>query len=195
MFLARWLPTVVAFPVGGLLAIQTVGSNDGPLTAALGSALAGLVIGVAQWLALRSHGFSPRWVLATMVGMAVGGALAAVVTGAGTSVGALAVTGAVIGAFVGAGQATQLGRGPRVATAWTALVTATWAIGWLISSNVIVDAERGYFIFGLSGALLVTVLTGLTMRWILARRPGSVHTAGPAPITAVGGTSRTAAAR
>jgi hypothetical protein len=40
--------------------------------------------------------------------------------------------------------------------------------GWLITANVIVDAERGYFTFGISGPLLVTVATGLTLRWVLA---------------------------
>jgi hypothetical protein len=187
MFLARWLPTVVAFPAGGYLAIQTIGSNDGPLTAAFGGLLVGAAVGVAQWLALRSHGFGPRWVIGTAAGMAVGSALAAVLTGAGTSVGALVITGSVIGAFVGAGQATQLGRGPRTATAWTALVSLTWAMGWLISGNVIVDAERGYYVFGLSGALLATVATGLAMRWNVANRPAPPRAGDPsttAPVAA-----------
>ncbi|MFC8796554.1 hypothetical protein ACFT2C_02375 [Promicromonospora sp. NPDC057138] len=184
MFFARWLLTVLAFPAGGWLAIQTVGSNEGPLSAAVGGLLAGAVIGVAQWLALRSRGFGPRWAIGTAAGTAVGSALAAVLTGAGTSVGALVLTGSVIGAFVGAGQATQLGRGPRTATAWTALVSVTWAVGWLISGNVIVDAERGYYVFGLSGAVLATVATGLALRLILAKRPTPPRTDDPSSTTA-----------
>jgi hypothetical protein len=39
--------------------------------------------------------------------------------------------------------------------------------GWLITANAIVDAGRGYT-FGISGPLLVTVATGLTLRWVLA---------------------------
>ena len=51
MTFKRWLPTFLAFPLGGLLAIETVGSLDGPLAAAAGGLLAGAVIGGGQWLA------------------------------------------------------------------------------------------------------------------------------------------------
>jgi hypothetical protein len=184
MFFVRWLPTVLAFPVGGYLAIQTVGSVEGPVTAALGGLLAGAVIGIAQWLALRSHGLGLRWAIHTAAGMAGGSALAAVLTGAATTVSALVVTGLVAGAFVGAAQATQLGRGRRIAGAWTALVSLAWATGWLVSANVIVDADRSYFSFGASGALLVTVATGLTLRWIFADRRDPLHSVGTSPTTA-----------
>jgi hypothetical protein len=168
MFFVRWLPTFLGFPAGGFLAIQTVGSVEGPVTAALGGLVAGAVIGTAQWLALRSRGVGPRWAIHTAVGMAAGSAIAATLTGAATTVGALAFTGLITGAFVGAAQATQLRRGRRLAGAWTVLVGVAWATGWLVSANVIVDAERGYFSFGASGALLVTMATGLTLRWIFA---------------------------
>lgn len=171
MFIARWLPTVIAFPVGGLLAIQIVGSLEGPLTGAVGGLLTGAVIGAGQWFVLRSHGLRARWVALTAGGMAAGSALAAALAGTSTTIGALVVTGLVIGLVVGALQATQLRRGARVASAWTALVGVTWGVGWLISGNVIVDAERGYYIFGLSGALLVTLATGVTLSRILATRP------------------------
>lgn len=174
MFIARWLPTILAFPVGGFLAIQIVGSLEDPLTGAVGGLLAGAVIGAAQWLVLRGHDVGVRWVALTAGGMAGGSALAAALTGTATTIGALVVTGLVIGLVVGAAQATQLARGARVASAWTALVGLTWGAGWLISGNVIVDAERGYYIFGLSGALLVTVATGAALSRILSARPAPV---------------------
>ena len=168
MFFVRWLPTVLGFPVGGWLAVQTVGSVDGPLTAALAGLIAGAVIGTAQWLALRQRRVGLRWMIHTAVGMAAGSAIAAVVTDATTTVNALAVTGLITGAVVGATQATMLRRGTRIAAAWTALVSLSWAVGSLITANVIVDAERGYVTFGASGALLVTVATGLALRRVLA---------------------------
>ena len=109
MTLKRWLPTFLAFPLGGLLAFETVGSATGPATAAAGGLLAGAVIGVGQWLALRNEGVDRRWPLFTAAAMTAGSALAAAATGAGTEVSDLVLTGAVAGAAVGAAQGLLLG--------------------------------------------------------------------------------------
>jgi hypothetical protein len=173
----RWLPTFLAFPIGGLLAIETVGSLDGPLSAAAGGLLAGAVIGAGQWLALRSRGIGRRWVAYTAAAMAAGTALATAVTGAGTELADLMLTGLVAGAAVGAAQSTLLGRGRRVSVAWTAVTAASWPLGWLATWAVVgLDAERGFYVFGASGALLVTVLTGLALRRMLAA-PGATNDA------------------
>ena len=179
MFLARWLPTVVAFPLGGYLAVQSVGSIDGPLAAAAAGGLAGAVIGLAQWLALRPFGVGPRWVALTTVGMAAGSAVSAVLTGAGTDVQSLVLSGLVTGAAIGGAQAVALGRGPAARAAWTGAVTGAWALGWLTTSSIGVDVERGYAVFGLSGTLVATTLTGL----VLARLVGAGQLA---PATVVG---------
>src|SRR3954447_19723960 len=84
MTFKRWLPTFLAFPLGGLLTIETVGSLHGPLSAAAGGLLAGAVIGTGQWLALRTRGIGPRWIAHTAVAMSAGMALASVITDAGT---------------------------------------------------------------------------------------------------------------
>lgn len=42
----------------------------------------------------------------------------------------------------------------------------SWAAGWLVTTNVIVDAENGYVAFGSSGALMATTVTGLVLRRI-----------------------------
>jgi hypothetical protein len=168
MAFTRWLPTFLAFPLGGLIAIETVGSREGPLSAAAGGLLVGSVIGVAQWLALRSRGIGPRWAVYTAAAMAGGAAVAAAVTGADTDLAAVMLTGLVVGAAVGAAQATLLARGPRAAAAWTAVTAAAWSLGWLATWVTIVDSERGHHSFGASGALLVTVVTGLLLRRVLA---------------------------
>jgi hypothetical protein len=54
-----------------------------------------------------------------------------------------------------------------------------WAAGWAITANVIVDAESGYVTFGLSGALLVTIVTGIVLR----RTLGSSRAVTPAAAT------------
>jgi hypothetical protein len=177
MFL-RWLPTFLAFPLGGYLAIETVGPVDGPLTSAVGGLLAGIVIGLAQWLALRSHGLGLRWATQTTAAMAAGSAVAVALAGIADTVAELVVTGLITGAVVGAGQALALRRGLRVGAAWIAFTSLIWGAGWLVSGNVIIDADRGYYSFGASGALLVTAATGLALARVLGRRaaPGQAGT-------------------
>jgi hypothetical protein len=165
MTLKRWLPTFLAFPIGGWIAVAAVGSVDGPATAAAGGLLAGAVIGIGQWLALRSHGLDRRWALYTAAAMTAGSALAAAVTGAGTDVADLVLTGAVAGAAVGAAQAALLGSGRL---AWTAVTALSWALAWLVSSQVLAQqADEGFVVFGSSGALVATVLTGLALRRVV----------------------------
>jgi hypothetical protein len=160
MTLKRWLPTFLAFPLGGLLAFETVGSATGPATAAAAGLLAGAVIGVGQWLALRNEGIDRRWPLFTAAAMTAGSALAAAVTGAGTEVSDLVLTGAVAGAAVGAAQGLLLG-----SRAWAVVTAASWALAWLISAGVLAQqADEGFVVFGSSGALVATVLTGLALR-------------------------------
>jgi hypothetical protein len=167
MTFTRWLPTFLAFPLGGLLAIETVGSVDGPASAAAGALLAGTVIGAGQWLALRSGGIELRWVAYTAAALAAGAAVAAVATGAGTGVADVMLTGLIAGAAVGAAQSLLLERGRRAAVAWTAVTAGGWSLGWLATSAVIVDIERGHHMFGASGALVATILTGLALRRIV----------------------------
>ena len=162
MTFKRWIPTFLAFPLGGLLAMIAIGSLDGPVTAAAGGLLAGAVIGSAQAFAL---GAGRRWAVATAAAMAAGTALGAAITGAGTELGDLMVSGLVAGAAVGAAQGALLGRGQIVAAAWTAVTAASWSLAWLVSWTVIgVNADQGFYVFGSSGAIFATVLTGLALR-------------------------------
>jgi len=85
---------------------------------------------------------------------------------------------------VGLGQGLALGRGRQVTALWTVTVGALWALGWTVTANVIVDADRGYVAFGSSGALVVTVITSLVLRRILGARTGP--SAPPAVRAAVG---------
>ena len=161
MSFMRWLPTFLGFPIGGYLATQVVGSLQDPVTAAAGGLVAGAIIGGAQWLALRSAGMSPRWVGYTASAMAAGSALAATLTGAGTEVADVMLWGLVTGGTVGAAQSALLDRSRLL---WAGASAAAWGLGWLTTSHVIVDIERGYAVFGSSGAILATVLTGVFLK-------------------------------
>jgi hypothetical protein len=189
MSFLRWAPTFLGFPVGGWLAFQVAGSITGPLTAALAGVIAGAVIGGAQWLALGwVAGW--RWLAATVLGMGAGSSLAAGVTGAGTTTPALVISGLVTGAVVGAAQGVALHRGLRITALWAATVSISWALGWLVTANVIVDTENGYGAFGSSGALVATTLTGLVLRRNLGpvaprRSKGTASAAAPASVKPV----------
>ncbi|MBI3971838.1 MAG: hypothetical protein HY332_11165 [Chloroflexi bacterium] len=174
MMLTRWLTTFLAFPVGGWLAIQTVGSIEGPLTAAAG-AIGGAVIGAAQWLALRPRGIGPRWAVSTAVAMAAGSALATALTGARTEVQALMLSGLVTGALVGGAQAATIRRGPLRAAAWTGVVSLAWSLGWLTTWSAGIDVERGYLVFGASGAIVATLLTSVALWRLLDAGRGVVR--------------------
>jgi hypothetical protein len=183
MSLLRWLPTFLAFPLGGFLAMQTIGSADDPVAAGLGGLLVGAIVGLAQWLALRSQGTGPGWAVTTAVGTAVGSAAAVAVTGGSTTVPALVTMGLVTGAIAGAAQGTQLGRGRLAAALWAAVVSLSWGAGWLVTANVIVDAERGFHMFGSSGALTATVISGLVLRVLLRDATATVRpSAAAAPV-------------
>src|SRR3712207_4287170 len=161
----------LGFPLGGLLALMVVGSMEGAVSGALGGALAGAVIGAAQWLVLRRDmRVGPEWVLATTLGVAIGDALGALLTGAGTGIGALLITGLVTGVAVGLLQWWLLRGRILLASLWPPVVAIAWPLGWTVTWAVGVDVERGYYVFGSSGALVFVAVTGLAMLLMLRGR-------------------------
>jgi hypothetical protein len=171
-FFLWWMLAFLGFPLGGLLALVVVGSMEGLVSGALGGALAGAVIGAAQWLVLRRYlRVGPEWVLATALGVAIGDGLGALLTGAGTGIGALLITGLVSGVAVGLLQWGVFLRGRLLrASLWAPVVAIAWPVGWTVTWAFGIDVERGYFVFGASGALVFAALTGLAMLLMLRGR-------------------------
>ena len=62
---------LVSFPIGGYLADLVVDGVDSAGAALVGGLIAGLIIGAAEWFALRRW-VSWLWIAATSIGMAVG---------------------------------------------------------------------------------------------------------------------------
>jgi hypothetical protein len=189
---ALWLVTFVGFPLGGLAAVTFVGSITSTVTGFLAGLISGTILGTAQWLVLRPRGISPLWIAVTSVGMAVGSGLATAVTSAGTSTGDLVLRGLISGAVVGIAQAFALRA--RLVYLWPMTVSATWALAWLITSNVIVDKDRGYVTFGASGAIIATAICGLVLYGIL-RPDFRSATSGPQSASVPAGHSASGGAR
>jgi outer membrane lipoprotein SlyB len=66
-YLLWWMLAFLGFPLGGLLALELVGSVDGVVSGALGGALAGAMIGADQWSVLQRYlGVGTEWILALL---------------------------------------------------------------------------------------------------------------------------------
>ena len=163
-----WAATLLAFPLAGIAAKAIVGPVDRSWTAAAAGAVAGLVIGAAQWLALRRIGVDARWIAATAVGLAIGLGAAFAIFGYGTTVGDLAILGAVSGLGVGIAQWWLLHNFVDGSLAWIPASAAAWALGWTVTTAIGVDPEDRWAVPGLSGAATLTLLLGAVL-WLLTR--------------------------
>src|SRR5215203_5417927 len=113
----------------------------------------------------------PEWILATALGVAIGGTLGALLTGAGTGIGALLITGLATGVAVGLLQWGVFLRGRLLGSRlWPLVVAIAWPVGWTVMWAFGIGVERGYFVFGASGALDFAAITGLAMLLMLRGR-------------------------
>lgn len=168
--LLAWVATLLAFPIAGLAARAVAGPVDEIWTAALGGAVAGAVIGAAQWLALRRTGVDARWIVATAVGLAAGLGLAFAIFEYGDAAGDMATVGAVSGLGIGIAQwwlLRGLVEGSR-AWLWAPATAVAWALGWTVTTAIGVDPDDRWANPGLSGAATITLLLGVVL-WVLAR--------------------------
>jgi hypothetical protein len=164
----RWLPTFLGFPAGGFIAIAVLGPVTNLTTALAGGAVAGAVLGAAQWLALRGRlSKSEWWIPATAIGQAVGLAAGTAVVGYRTGLQDLAIQGAITGLGVGILQALVLR--PHVATWfwWAIAMPPLWALGWIVTTAAGIGVGQRFTNFGASGAIVVTILSGLLLVQLL----------------------------
>jgi hypothetical protein len=177
-----WTAGFLVFPVAGLAGTAAAGRVDSPIAALLGGLVAGLVLGAGQALVSRRRLDPSRWIPATAAGMSLGLLLGAFTVGYRTSLTDLAVMGAITGITLGVAQAMALPRRTRARWAWAVLMPALWALGWVVSTLVLTTSVDAQFtIFGLSGAVTFTALSGLLLHRLLAYRPA----AGPPESTPV----------
>lgn len=164
---ALWLASTAAFPIAGLAAIAVAGPTTTPVAAAVGGATAGLLIGLAQSFASTRVLPLLRWSAATTIGSGVGLLAGAGLVGFRTGLVDLAAQGAVTGAVIGILQAAVLPTPHRRRWIWLALSPLVWAAGWSVTTLAGIDVSQHFAVFGLSGALAATVLTGVSLQLLL----------------------------
>jgi hypothetical protein len=165
-----WGAAFLGFPAAGVAAAALAGPVQTPGSAALAGAVAGGVIGAAQWLALRRRlPLSPLWIPTTAAGMAVGVTLGHVLLGDDTSARPLLLRGLVVGAAIGASQAVVLRGVLPTPILWSAVVTVGWALGWAVTAATGVDLAPKWAVFGSTGSWAFQLATGLTLAFLLRR--------------------------
>jgi hypothetical protein len=171
-----WTVGFVSFPVAGIAAGATAGPVNSPLTALVAGLVTGAVIGTGQWLASRRRLRASRWIPASTVGMGLGLLLGATTVGFGTSLADLALMGGLTGLLLGVAQAVALPHGTRHRWAWAAAMPVLWALGWTVSTVVGIAVEEQFSIFGSTGAVTFSALSGILLLWLLPPHAGSAPT-------------------
>jgi hypothetical protein len=164
-FWPAWAAAFLGFPIGAAL---------------IAGAVAGAVIGGAQWLVLRRRlPLSALWVPATAGGMALGMALGQILLGDSTAQLPLLLRGLIVGAPIGVAQATLLRGILSSPIVWAVVVALGWPLAWAVSAAIGIDLSRNWAVFGSSGAVAFQIATGLTLAYLL-RRSGLAPASAPA---------------
>lgn len=160
----RWVLTFVGFPIAGLASKSLTGPVDDVSAAVGGGAIAGVVLGAVQSLAIRSTPRARvRWMMATAAGFLLGLAVGASLVDFKTDTASLVVMGVVSGLGIGVLQSLVFGGTRTRRLVWALATPALWALGWFITSQVISDVDAQYTNFGATGAIVCTALGGAVL--------------------------------
>lgn len=172
-----WTSSFLALPLGGFAGTLITGRVDSPLSALTGGAIAGLIIGAGQALASSRRLKPQTWIPATVLGMSTGLALAAAAVDYRTSLPDLALMGILNGLILGLAQALALPRGlGRRRWIWAASMPALWSLGWTVTALAKIAVDQQFIVFGASGAVVVTAITGLLLNRLLPIDPSAKPT-------------------
>ena len=164
-----WTAGFLAFPIAGLAGQAVAGPVDDFVAALLGGAVIGLVIGIGQSLVGRGTIAAARWIPATTLGMALGLALGAAAVGYRSSLADLALMGLLTGVPLGIAQALALPPSTRWRWLWAVTTPVLWGLGWTVTTLIGVDDTVGWTIFGSTGAVVFSALSGLVLHGLLMK--------------------------
>jgi hypothetical protein len=173
--LIRWVPTLLAFPIGGALAKIAFGGASNLGKSVGGGLIVGITVGLIQFLALKKYGVSTSWIAATATAMILAAVINSFAFSFKFDVASLTGSGLVAGLLVGIAQSISQSRDLKFAFVWSTSTMVAWAIAWFITSKVIVDPEAQYQIFGSSGALIATGGLGFVLKYALPWINSATH--------------------
>jgi hypothetical protein len=165
-----WTAGFLAFPIAGVAGRAVAGRVDSPTAALVAGLVTGAVIGAGQCLVSRGRLRLLPWVLATALGMGLGLLLGATVVGFQTSLTDVAVMGALTGVVLGVAQAVTLPAQTRRRWWWAAAMPPLWALGWVVTTLAGIPVEEQITIFGATGAVTFSALSGLLLYGLLLPR-------------------------
>jgi hypothetical protein len=177
-----WTTGFLAFPIAGVAGRLVAGRVDSPLAALVAGLVTGAVIGAGQWLTSRRRLQPTAWILATALGMGLGLLLGATAVGFRTSLADLVLMGALTGLLLGVAQTLALPAQARRRWWWAVAMPLLWAIGWTVTTLAGIPVEEQVTIFGASGAVTFSALSGLLVNHLLPMR--STTSGGPARVDA-----------
>jgi hypothetical protein len=162
-----WTAGFLAFPIAGVAGRAVAGRVDSPTAALVGGLITGAVIGGGQWLVSRGRLRPALWILATALGMGFGLLLGATVVGFQTSLADLAIMGALTGVLLGITQTLALPARTQRRWWWALAIPLLWALGWTVTTLAGIAVEEQFTIFGASGAVTFSALSGLVLHRLL----------------------------
>ena len=165
-----WTAGFLAFPIAGVAGGVVAGRVDTPIAAVVAGLITGAVIGTGQWLVSRGRLRPGPWILATALGMGAGLLLGATVVGFGTSLADVAVMGALTGAVLGVAQTVALPAQTRRRWWWAVAMPLLWPLGWIVTTLAGIPVEEQFTIFGASGAVTFSALSGILLQQLLPAR-------------------------
>jgi hypothetical protein len=165
--LIRWVPTFLAFPLGGAVAKLAFGGASTTLKSVGGGLIVGVTVGLIQFFALKKFGVSASWIAATAIATTVAALINSYAFSFKFDSASLTGSGLVVGFLVGIAQAVSQSREMKFALVWSISTAIAWSLAWFITSKVIVDPEAQYQIFGSSGALIATTGLGVVLKFAL----------------------------
>lgn len=162
-----WALAFLGFPIGGLLANVLVGPVTNTVKAALAGLITGAVIGLIQWLVLKSIMQLPVWwIAATGAGMAVGLAVSTAVLGIETAGNELLWRALITGLCIGIAQWIIFRNILPASAVWVIVIAIGWMIGWFITRRVGVDLSLKWTVFGAAGAITFQFISGLALYFL-----------------------------
>lgn len=150
-----WTVAALGFPVGASVAYLAVDKVTDQFKALKAGLIAGFFIGLAQYLALID---SVLWIAATSIGLGVASLICFRYFERKNDDKSLIYRGIITGLCVGVLQILAASS-RKVTVFWVLVLCVAFAVGWITSKSLSAKMERGWVIFGISGAIMFQIIT------------------------------------